>query len=196
VAAGWIIRTMIYNKNMKKITLIPMLLASFIVFSQEKMLTKSGTITFEASVPSFQPVVGTNSNVTFVLNPVTGEIASLALMKGFQFEMALMEEHFNENYMETDKYPKAIFRGQIEGFDANKLTEDYKDYTITGKLELHGKSKDVNATAKITKTSSRITIISDFGVNASDFSIPIPSLIKYKLDDKVKVQMIAVLKQG
>ncbi|MRX40835.1 YceI family protein [Flavobacterium sp. LC2016-23] len=181
---------------MKKITLIPMLLASFIVFSQEKMLTKSGTITFEASVPSFQPVVGTNSNVTFVLNPVTGEIASLALMKGFQFEMALMEEHFNENYMETDKYPKAIFRGQIEGFDANKLTEDYKDYTITGKLELHGKSKDVNATAKITKTSSRITIISDFGVNASDFSIPIPSLIKYKLDDKVKVQMIAVLKQG
>ncbi|MCD0464460.1 YceI family protein [Flavobacterium sp. ENC] len=181
---------------MKKIALIPMLLASLIVFSQEKTLTKSGTITFEASVPSFQPVLGTNSNVTFVLNPVTGEIASLALMKGFQFEMALMEEHFNENYMETDKYPKAIFRGQIQGFDANKLTEDYKDYIIKGKLELHGKSKDINADAKITKSGARITIISDFAVNASDFSIPIPSLIKYKLDDKVKVQIIAIFKQS
>jgi hypothetical protein len=179
---------------MKKIILMPMILASFLVFSQEKILTKSSTITFEASVPSFQPVLGTNTNVTFVLNPATGEIASLALMKGFQFEMPLMEEHFNENYMETDKYPKAIFRGQIEGFDANNLTEDYKDYSIKGKLELHGKSKDIKAAAKITRTGSRITIISDFSVNASDFSIPIPSLIKYKLDDRVKVLIIAVLK--
>ncbi len=179
---------------MKKIILIPMVLVSFIVFSQEKIVTKSSTITFEASVPSFQPVMGTNSNVTFVLNPATGEIASLALIKGFQFEMPLMEEHFNENYMETDKYPKAIFRGKIEKFDAKNLTEDYKDYVIKGNLELHGKSKDINASAKITKTGSRITIISDFAVNASDFSIPIPSLIKYKLDDKVKIQIIAVLK--
>lgn len=179
---------------MKKIILIPVILSSFIVFSQGKIISKSSTITFEASVPSFQPVMGTNSNVTFVLNPATGEIASLALIKGFQFEMPLMEEHFNENYMETDKYPKAIFRGEIEKFDAKKLTEDYKDYVIKGNLELHGKSKDINASAKITKTGSRITIISDFTVNASDFSIPIPSLIKYKLDDKVKIQIIAVLK--
>ncbi len=171
---------------MKKIIVMPMILASFLVFSQEKILTKSSTITFEASVPSFQPVLGTNTNVTFVLNPATGEIASLALIKGFQFEMPLMEEHFNENYMETDKYPKAIFRGKIEKFDSNNLTE--------GNLELHGKSRDINASAKITRTGSRITIISDFAVNASDFGIPIPSLIKYKLDDRVKVQIIAVLK--
>lgn len=191
---GWIIRKIMHQKNMKKIIILPMILASLIAFSQEKILTKSATITLEASVPSFQPVLGNNSNVTFVLNPKTGEVASLALMKGFQFEMALMEEHFNENYMETDKYPKAIFRGQIEGFDIKKLTEDYKDYIIKGKLEVHGKSKDINADAKITKSGSRITIISDFEVNASDFSIPIPSLIKYKLDNTVKIQIIAVLK--
>ena len=179
---------------MKKIIIIPMILSTFLAFSQEKIVTKSSTITFEASVPSFQPVMGTNSNVTFVLNPLTGEIASLALIKGFEFEMPLMEEHFNENYMETDKYPKAIFRGKIEKFDVKNLTEDYKDYVIKGNLELHGKSKDINANAKITRTGSRITIISDFAVNASDFSIPIPSLIKYKLDDKVKIQIIAVLK--
>ncbi|MEO8535501.1 MAG: YceI family protein [Flavobacterium sp.] len=179
---------------MKKSILIPMLLASFIVFAQEKMITKSGTITIEASVPSFQPVIGTNSAVTFVLNPKTGEIACLALMKGFEFEIALMEEHFNENYMETDKYPKAIFRGQIEGFDANSLTGDYKDYIIKGKLELHGKSKDISVNAKITKTGSNIAIFSDFSVNTGDFNIPIPSLIKYKLDSKVNIKIVAILK--
>ena len=162
--------------------------------SQEKMISKTGKITFEASVPSFEEVKATNTNVTFVLNPATGEIASLALMKGFRFKVALMEEHFNENYMETDKYPKAIFRGQIEGFDIKNLTEDYKDYTIKGKLEMHGKSKDISADAKITRSGSRVTFISDFEVNASDFSIPIPALIKYKLDNKVKIQIIAVLK--
>ncbi|SHG33363.1 YceI-like domain-containing protein [Flavobacterium defluvii] len=192
--SGWIIRKVIYDMNMKKIIIMPMILASFIVFSQEKIITKSATLTLEASVPSFQPVMGTNSNVTFVLNPATGELASLALMKGFQFEMALMEEHFNENYMETDKYPKAIFRGQIEGFDMKSLTEDYKDYPVKGKLEVHGKSKDINTYAKITRSGSRITFISDFEVNASDFNIPIPTLIKYKLDNKVKIQIIAVLK--
>jgi len=179
---------------MKKIVLIPMLLVSLVVFSQEKLITKAATISVEASVPSFQPVKGTNSNVTFVLNRNTGEIASLAMMKGFQFEIALMEEHFNENYMETDKYPKAIFRGQIQQFDANNLTEDYKDYIIKGKLELHGKSRDISVNAKITKSGPRITILTDFSVNADDFDIPIPALIKYKLDNKVNIQIIAVLK--
>lgn len=178
---------------MKKIILVPLLLASFVIFSQEKMITKSGTIIFDASFPSFDEVKGTNNNVTFVLNPATGEIASLAIMKGFLFQIALMEEHFNENYMETDQYPKAIFRGQIEGFDANRLTEDYKDYTIKGKLELHGKSKDINANAKIRKMGARITILSNFSVNTSDFSIPVPALIKYKLASQVNIKIAAVL---
>ena len=170
-----------------------MLLASFIIFSQEKMITKSGTIIFDASFPSFDEVKGTNSNVTFVLNPATGEIASLAIMKGFLFKIALMEEHFNESYMETDQYPKAIFRGLIEGFDVNQLTGDYKDYIIKGKLELHGKTKDINANAKIRKIGPRITLLSNFSVSTSDFSVAVPSLIKYKLASEVNIKLSAVL---
>lgn len=179
---------------MKKILLITMIVNSLSLFSQEKLITNSSTIAVEASVPSFQPVKGINSNVTFVLNRRTGEIASLAMMKGFRFDIALMEEHFNENYMETDKYPKAVFRGQIQDFDANNLTEDYRDYIIKGKLELHGQSRDVSVKAKITKSGPRITILTDFSVNADDYDIPIPALIKYKLDNKVNIQIIAVLK--
>ncbi len=178
---------------MKKILLVTMLLLSLNVFSQEKMLTKSGTITFDASFPTFDEVKATNNSVTFILNQETGEVACLALMKAFHFEIALMEEHFNENYMETDQYPKAIFRGQIQEFDQKTLTTNAKDYTLIGKLELHGKSKDINVIAQISKVGPRIKIVSTFSVNTSDYSIPIPTLIKYKLASKVNVQISAVM---
>ena len=115
-------------------------------------------------------------------------------MKGFRFKVALMEEHFNENYMETDQYPKAIFKGKIEGFDANSLTANLKDFIIKGKLELHGKSKDITATARINKSGSGITIVSNFSVNASDFDIAIPTVVKSKVSNKINIQLNAVLK--
>lgn len=181
------------NGIMKKIILVPLLFASLLVFAQEKMITKSGIITFDASFPSFDEVKGTNIGATVVLNPETGEIASLALMKGFHFEIALMEEHFNENYMETDQYPKAIFRGQIEAFDRKTLTSNPKDFVMKGKLEIHGKAKDISVIAKISKVGPRVVLNTSFSVNTSDFSIPIPTLIQYKLASKVNIQLAAVL---
>ncbi len=179
---------------MKKNILIAMLYVCAIGLSQEKMISKSGKITFEASVPSFEEVKATNTNVTFVLNPATGEIASLALIKEFRFKVALMEEHFNENYIESDRFPKAIFKGKIEGFDLQSLNGNPTDLIIKGKLELHGKSKDINTTARISKSISGITIASEFSVNASDFNIEIPSLVKSKVSNKINIQITAVLR--
>lgn len=179
---------------MKKIILLALLCAANIMLSQEKMINKSGTIIFEASVPSFEEVKATNYAVTFVLNPATGEIASLALMKGFRFKIALMEEHFNENFIESDKYPKAIFKGKIEGFDVNSLTADPKDFIIKGKLELHGISKDITITAKISKTPLVIKLSSNFSVNASDYNIEIPAVVKNKLTNKVTVRTTSFFK--
>src|SRR5688572_15543260 len=107
------------KKDMKKLIAITAFLLAGSLSAQDKLVTKNGKITFEASVPSFEEVKATNAASTFVLNPKTGEFASLALMKGFRFKVALMEEHFNENYIESDKFPKATFRGKIEGFDLN-----------------------------------------------------------------------------
>jgi hypothetical protein len=174
---------------MKTIILLAMLCLANNVTSQEKMICKSGIITFEASVPSFEEVKATNNSVTFVLNPATGEIASLALMKEFRFKIALMEEHFNENYIESDQYPKAIFKGKIEDFDMNSLTTTPKDFTIKGTLELHGKSKNIIVTARISKSASGIKIVSNFSVNASDFNILIPSLVKSKVSNKINIQL-------
>lgn len=170
-----------------------MLISSWII-AQEKKMSKSAVIVFEASVPSFEEVKATNNNVTLVLNPATGEIASLALMKGFRFKIALMEEHFNENYIESDKYPKALFKGKIEGFDINSLTSKSKDFIINGKLELHGKTVAVKAPAKIIQTNSGINLQSNFSVNASDFGISIPAVVKNKVANKINIQLNGVLK--
>lgn len=180
---------------MKKITLLfAALLFVNNTFSQEKKITKTGEINFEASVPSFEEVKAKNKSVTFVLNTETGDIAALALIKGFRFKIALMEEHFNENYIESDKYPKATFKGKVYGFEMSKLSETNKDFSIKGTLELHGKSKEITVPAKIKKTADGIEITSSFSVNSDDFNIQIPKVVSNKVSKKVNISLDCVLK--
>lgn len=179
---------------MKNIIITIFLLSSSIIFGQDKIVTKNGSITFEASVPAFEEIKAKNDGVTVIINTKTGEIASLALVKGFKFKVALMEEHFNENYIESDKYPKATFKGKIENFDYSKLTSEAKNYTIKGKLELHGKSKDITITASIKKTASGVSLVSNFTVNTDDFDITIPSVVSKKVSKKVNIKLEGTLK--
>lgn len=174
---------------MKKNLILLLLVINVSAFAQDKMITKTGKITFEASVPSFEEVKATNESVSCVLNTKTGEIAALALQKFFRFRIALMEEHYNENYVESDKFPKATFKGIIEKFSATNLDKNGKDYTIKGTLELHGKTKEIQITAKISKTDKGIEIKSDFAVNADDFAIEIPSIVSKKVSKKVNIKL-------
>lgn len=179
---------------MKKIVLFSLLFISIVSIGQNKMITKTGKITFEASVPSFEEVKAKNDNVTCILNPKTGEIASLVLIKGFRFKIALMEEHFNENYLESDTYSKATFKGKIENFDVTKLTATAKEFSLKGKLEMHGKTKEINIIAKIKKTEDGIKIDSSFDVNTDDFDIKIPSVVSKKVSKKVTIKFDFLLK--
>lgn len=174
---------------MKNIILFGLALLSTVAVAQERMISKTGKIIFEALDPTFAEVRAVNDGVTCVINPKTGEIASLALVKGFRFKIALMEEHFNENYVESDKYPKAVFKGKIDDFDAKLLTYTAKDYNFSGKIELHGKSQDVKSVAKVRKTAAGIEIITDFTVDAKAFDIAIPTLTKNKVTNDVLVKV-------
>jgi hypothetical protein len=174
---------------MKNIFLISFLFAMICCNAQTKMITKTGKITFEASVPTFEEVKAKNETVTCIINTKTGEIASLALIKGFRFKIALMEEHFNENYLESEKYPKATFKGKIEGFDVSKLSEIATEFTIKGKLELHGKSKEIKTISKIRKVNNGIEILSNFDINTNDFNIEIPSVVSKKVSKKVNLNL-------
>ncbi len=179
---------------MKTSILITLLFCFSVTFAQEKLITKNGITTFEASVPSFEEVKAKNESVTCILNTKTGEIASLALIKGFKFKIALMEEHFNENYMESTRFPKATFRGVIKDFDLKVLTSSQKEFSINGKLEMHGKSKEISTIAKIKKTDNGVEIESNFSINASDFDIEIPSVVKNKVSNKINITNQFVLK--
>lgn len=174
---------------MKKIIIFSIALLSAVAVAQERMISKTGIITFEALDPTFAEVKATNNSVTCVINPKTGEIASLALVKGFRFKIALMEEHFNENYVESDKYPKAVFKGKIEDFNIKSLTFNQKDFNFSGTIELHGKSQDIKSVAKIKKTAVGIEIVTDFTVDAIAFDIAIPTLSKNKVTNNVLVKV-------
>lgn len=163
-------------------------------FGQEKVLTKTGITTFEASVPSFEEVKATNKNSGCVLNTKTGEIVGLIMMKGFKFKLALMEEHFNENYMESDKYPKGIFKGKILNFNSENLSSQNQEFTITGNMEIHGKTKEITITAKISKKENTTFLSSNFDLNTDDFKIDLPILIRSKVAKKVNVQIDYTLK--
>jgi hypothetical protein len=179
---------------MKTKILMLLLIVSITCFGQDKVITKNGTIDFEASVPTFEEIKAKNNSVSCILNTKTGEIASLALMKGFRFKIALMEEHFNENYVESDKFPKATFKGKIENFDYSKISMIATSYTIKGKLELHGKSKDINSIVKIKKGKEGLELVSNFSVNTDDFEIEIPSVVSKKVSKKVNIKFDFVLK--
>jgi len=179
---------------MKKNLIFLFFLSMGTMIAQDKMITKTGQLTFEASVPSFEEVKAKNESVSCVLNTKTGEIAALALQKGFRFKIALMEEHYNENYVESDKYPKATFKGKIENFDLSKVDISGRTYIINGKIELHGKSKQIAITASIKKVADGIEITSDFVLNTDDFNIQIPNVVSKKVSKKVNVSFNFVLK--
>ncbi|MBQ4821765.1 YceI family protein [Aquimarina sp. MMG016] len=169
---------------MKNVVFFLLLFVSGAVLAQEKYTTKKGTISFEASVPSFEEVKAKNSSVTAILNTDNGEFAALALMKGFRFKNALMEEHFNENYVESDDYPKATFKGKLVGFDKNDIRNEY---TIEGTLTLHGKSKNISVKGSLHKNDDTFLVSSSFKTKPEDFDIKIPGIVSKKIAEDILV---------
>lgn len=177
------------KKMMKKIITLLILLFWFSPFyAQVKFITKTGVTEFEASVPSFEEVKAKNESTTAILNSINGEIAALILVKGFRFKNALMEEHFNENYAESDEFPKATFQGVINNFELSNLKELKSNYTLNGVLTFHGKSKEiVNENIEISLKNNMISLSGNFIVDVSDFEIEIPKVVSNKLSKKVYV---------
>ncbi len=172
---------------MKKIMMLLFLFVGIVNVSAQKYMTKTGSLKFEASVESFEEIAAENKNTSAILDATTGEIAVLTLMKGFRFKVALMEEHFNENYVESDKFPKATFKGKVENFDVSKLSSAANTFKISGDLTLHGKTKKVTTNAKILKSGDKITITGNFEAKPEDFDIEIPKLVSKKVADKVNI---------
>ena len=180
---------------MQKLFLPFFLLTITIAFGQSRYMSKSGSMSFEASQPTFEPIEATHSAVSALPNADTGELAVLALVRGFRFPLALMEEHFNENYIESHQFPKTSFKGIIRDFDQNTLDDQPQTVELTGELFMHGVTKPINVSATVTKTDERITFESSFSVKTSDFGIEIPSLVRKQIDENVQVEVTLPLQR-
>jgi hypothetical protein len=163
------------------------------LMAQDKYFTKSGSIHF-VSKGAIETIQANHRSVTCVLDSKTGAVQFAVLMKGFEFKKALMQEHFNENYVESDKYPKAEFRGQIVNNSEIAYTKDgvYNAH-VKGKLTLHGETKDVEADGKVTVKGGKLLANSDFTIQMSDYNITIPKLVKENMSNTVTISVNCTL---
>lgn len=161
--------------------------------AQDKYFTKSGSIHF-VSKGAIETIQAHHRGVTCVLDSKTGLIQFAVLMKGFEFKKALMQEHFNENYVESDKYPKAEFRGQIVNNNHIDYSQDgVYNARVKGKLTLHGQTRDVEADGKITVKNGKLLANADFNILMSDYNISIPKLVKENMSNTVNINVNCTL---
>ncbi|MBX9808687.1 MAG: YceI family protein [Flavobacteriaceae bacterium] len=175
---------------MKKIILIYLLFLAQNSFAQKEMTTSSGVVNFEASVPLFEEVKATNKKASCDLNTKNGVFTSVIQMKEFRFKLSLMEEHFNEKYLETNAYPQATFKGRIEGFNLNIIDSNSKEFNLKGELKIHGKTKKINTVVTIRKLENKLEIISNLNVNIKDFNIKIPKILSMKVAENVTIKSV------
>lgn len=160
-----------------------------ILVSAQKYYTKTGVTEFKASVEAFESVEAKNKSTTAILNTNTGEFAALLFIKSFHFDIALMQEHFNENYMDSDQFSKATFKGEIAAFNLDELTKSDKNFTLKGILTVRGISKEVETIVRLKRIGSKIVLDSEFNVSPQDFNIEIPSIVRKKIAESIHLTL-------
>ena len=180
---------------MKNLILLLIAIAFSCFCTGQKYFTKNGKINFDVtSANSPERVEAVNRTVTCVVDTKTGNIQFAALMKGFEFEKALMQEHFNENYVESEKFPKAEFKGIIDGNETVNYSKDGA-YTVKvkGELSIHGETRDVETSGKLIVENGRISAVADFNVLLADYKISIPGLVADKVSRTAKINVACQL---
>ncbi|MES2287876.1 MAG: YceI family protein [Bacteroidota bacterium] len=176
---------------MKNIFLSVAAIALSASMSAQIYMAKNCEITFFSESP-LENIEAINKAAKPILNTSTGDIQTKIAMTAFVFEKPLMQEHFNENYAESEKFPSATFKGKInEVIDWTKDGE-YKA-TVTGKLNLHGVEKDRTIEGTITIKGSEITITTKFNIHIADHGIKVPSLYVKNIAEDVEVKLSATL---
>ena len=169
------------------ITLCLCIVVPFASIAQSKYFTKTGMISFYSKSP-MENIQATNTKVVSVWDAATGQLEFAVLMKGFEFEKALMQEHFNENYVESDKYPKAVFKGAIENSKAVSLTSDNSSTVkVTGTLTMHGVTNPVATSAIITIKNGVVSASANFMITLADYKITIPSVVAEKISKTIAI---------
>lgn len=152
-----------------------------------KIISKSGHIWFYSYTP-IEVIEAHNRQGVSILDTETGDIQISILIKSFEFKVALMQEHFNENYLESDKFPKASFKGKVDQLDKINLKTD-GSYTssVTGDLTVHGVTKNLTVPGTFEVKDGKITAKAKFTISPKEFGIVIPSLVENKIAKDIEI---------
>jgi len=172
--------------KIRNLLVITALLAAFTASSQ-KYMTRNGYIKFFSNAP-VEDIEAINNQVSSVVDAESGNFAFLVPIKGFEFENALMQEHFNENYLESGKYPNASFKGTINDFDFSKLSKDGEhQVTFSGTMDIHGVDKQITEKATFVVKKGAVMLKSDFKLRPEDYDVKIPASKKDNISDVLEI---------
>jgi polyisoprenoid-binding protein YceI len=157
----------------------------------QKYFTRTANISFSSDAP-MEKIEAHNKKGTSVIDTKSGKMEFAVLIKAFQFEKALMQEHFNENYMESTKYPKAIFKGAFTDLSAISFDKDGTYETaVKGDMTIHGVTKPMETKGKVIVKEGKIQAISSFEIVVADYDIEIPAVVRDNIAKTVKVDIDA-----
>ena len=167
---------------MKRTFLALSLLNVVLAANAQKYMTKTGYIGFFSHTP-MEVIKADNNQVVGILDISTGEVVFQALINSFHFDRALMEEHFNENYMESDKFPKSVFKGKITNPVSLDLSKNGKyEVTVEGVLTIHDVTNKISVKGTLEVNSDGINANAKFNIVPEDYKIVIPSVVREKID--------------
>ena len=172
---------------MKRLIILSLLTMLVLSASGQKYMTKTGFISFFSHTP-MEDIKGDNNQVASVIDISTGEMVFQVLIKSFHFEKTLLEEHFNENYMESDKFPKASFKGKI----TNLSTVDFKkngsyEVQVEGDLTIRDVTKKMSVKGILEVVTGGINTNAKFIIAPEDFNIEIPSVVRENIAKTIEV---------
>ncbi len=172
---------------MKKLFFVLIFLSfSFGVCAQKFKVIKS-YVRFFSDAP-VEDIEAVNIQSNSILNIETGEIAFSIPIREFHFAKKLMQEHFNENYLESHKYPNATFQGTISGYDKNK--SGLQNAKAIGKMTIHGVTQLVEVEGQVQISTNYLKIKSKFDVKLEDHNIKIPSIVAYNIAETIEVTIL------
>ena len=178
---------------MKKAVIVLLVLIAGFQVQAQRYLTKNGKITFSSDTP-FEKIEAKNDQVNAALDIASGDIVFKVLMKSFEFDRALMQEHFNENYVESDKFPNALFKGKINNIKSISLSKEGSyEVEIEGDMTIHGISKHIKAKGTLENKDNKITGKSKFQIKVEDYGIKVPKAVIEKIANNIEIQVLVIL---
>ena len=170
---------------MKKFIIAILVIAPTMLVQAQKYAAENSVISF-FSDGAIEDIAASNSKSMSIFNTATGDVVFSIPIKDFEFEKSLMKEHFNEKYMETEKFPKATFQGKITGYQTTAAGE--QPAKASGKLTMHGVTNETEITGTMEFANGKVIMKSKFIVKLVDYKIAIPQLLWQNIAEEIEVK--------